>query len=170
MNDKPTPDDIPAQIQDDHPGTEAEMTPAPQYKQSERKGSGRLQGKRAIITGGDSGIGRSVAVLFAREGADVAVMYLDEDADAQHTKKDVEAEGATCLLIKGDVGDERFCQQAVEQAVDELGGLNVLVNNAAEQHPQESLTDISEEQLSKTFRTKYLWAVLYDQGRATASE
>ena len=116
MSDKPTPADIPAQIQDEQPGKESEMTPAPRYKQSDRKGSGRLQGKRAIITGGDSGIGRSVAVLFAREGADVAVMYLDEDADAQQTKRDVEAEGATCLLIKGDVGSESFCQQAVKQS------------------------------------------------------
>lgn len=153
MNDQPQPDDIPAQIQDHHPGDEAKMTPEPRYQQPERQGSGRLKDKRALITGGDSGIGRSVAVLFAREGADVAIVYLEEDGDAEQTRKDVEAEGRTCLLIKGDVGDEAFCQEAIKQTVNELGGLNILVNNAAEQHVQESLLDISEEQLTRTFRT-----------------
>ncbi|HEV2124721.1 MAG TPA: SDR family oxidoreductase, partial [Chloroflexota bacterium] len=121
--------------------------------QEERRGSSRLSGKIALITGGDSGIGRSVAVLFAREGADVAILYLEEDEDAETTKKEVEAEGGRCLLLRGDVGDEAFCQDAVKRTVGEFGGLNILVNNAAEQHPQESLLDITKEQLERTFRT-----------------
>ena len=145
--------DIPAQTQDRQPGLESEMTPQPQFEQEERPGSGRLKNKVALVTGGDSGIGRSVAVLFAREGADVAILYLNEDEDAETTKKEVEEEGGRCLLISGDVGDEAFCQDAVKRTVDEFGGLNVLVNNAAEQHPQESLLDITEEQLVRTFRT-----------------
>ncbi len=135
------------------PGSEEAMTPQPETTQPERQGSGKLDGKVALITGGDSGIGRSVAVLFAREGADVAIVYLDEDNDASDTKDLVEAEGKRCLTIKGDVGDESFAQQAVQQTVDEYGKLNVLVNNAGEQHMQESLTDISAEQLERTFRT-----------------
>ena len=135
------------------PGSEQEMTPQPQTTQPERQGSGKLDGKVALITGGDSGIGRSVAVLFAREGADVAIVYLSEDEDASDTKDLVEAEGKRCLTIKGDIGDESFAQQAVQQTVDEYGKLNILVNNAGEQHMQESLTDISKEQLERTFRT-----------------
>ncbi len=135
------------------PGSEQEMTPQPQTTQPERQGSGKLDGKVALITGGDSGIGRSVAVLFAREGADVAIVYLSEDEDASDTKDLVEAEGKRCLTIKGDIGDESFAQQAVQQTVDEYGELNILVNNAGEQHMQESLTDISKEQLERTFRT-----------------
>ncbi len=135
------------------PGSEEAMTPQPETTQPERQGSGKLNGKVALITGGDSGIGRSVAVLFAREGADVAIVYLEEDNDANDTKDLVEAEGKRCLAIKGDVGDESFAQQAVQQTVDEYGKLNVLVNNAGEQHMCESLTDISKEQLERTFRT-----------------
>lgn len=153
MEDKPTPDDIPVQTQDRQPGLEHEIAPQPDFKQPERRGSGRLAGKRAFITGGDSGIGRSVAVLFAREGADVAIVYLNEDQDAEATRQAVEAEGGKCVLLKGDVGEESFCKEAVQTAVDELGGLNVLVNNAAEQHPQESILDISRKQLERTFRT-----------------
>ena len=145
--------DIPAQTQDRQPGLESEMTPQPQFEQEERPGSGRLKNKVALVTGGDSGIGRSVAVLFAREGADVAILYLNEDEDAETAKKEVEEEGGRCLLMRGDVGDEAFCQDAVKRTVDEFGGLNVLVNNAAEQHPQKSLLDITEEQLVRTFRT-----------------
>lgn len=144
---------VPAQTQDRQPGVESEMTPRPDYAQPDRRGSGRLEGKVALVTGGDSGIGRSVSVLFAREGADVAIVYLDEDDDAAKTRAEVETEGGRCLLIRGDVGDEDFCRRAVEQTIDTLGALDVLVNNAAEQHPQESLLDISAEQLERTFRT-----------------
>lgn len=145
--------EIPGQTQDQQPGLETEMNPQPRFEQEERRGSGRLSGKVALITGGDSGIGRSVAVLFAREGADVAVLYLEEDEDAETTKKEVEEEGGRCLLLRGDVGDEAFCQDAVKRTVGEFGGLNILVNNAAEQHPQKSLLDITKEQLERTFRT-----------------
>ena len=142
----------PAQ-QQNRPGSEAEMTPKPQTQGSNYRGSSKLEGKVALITGGDSGIGRAVAVLSAREGADVAIVYLSEQQDANETKQLVEAEGKKCLLIKGDVGDENFCQQAVQQTIKELGQLDILVNNAAEQHPQESLEKITAEQLERTFRT-----------------
>lgn len=145
-------DTLPAQQQDQQPGHEGEMNPKPEYE-PRFPGSGRLQGKAAIVTGGDSGIGRAVAVLFAREGADVAILYLDEGDDAEETRKLVEREGRKCLTLAGDVGDPDFCKSAVEQAVKQFGRLDVLVNNAAEQHPQDSLTDISPEQLERTFRT-----------------
>ena len=135
------------------PGSEQEMTPQPQTTQPERQGSGKLNGKVALITGGDSGIGRSVAILFAREGADVAIVYLSEDEDANDTKELVEAEGKRCLTLRGDVGDESFAQSAVQQTVDAYGKLNILVNNAAEQHMRDSITEISAEQLERTFRT-----------------
>jgi NAD(P)-dependent dehydrogenase (short-subunit alcohol dehydrogenase family) len=111
------------------------------------------KGKNAIITGGDSGIGRSVSIAFAKEGTNVAIIYLNESNDAEETKQLVEEEGGRCLLIAGDLGDESFCKKAVQQTVDELGGLDILVNNAAEQHPQENILDIGTEQLEKTFRT-----------------
>lgn len=129
------------------------MTPDPVYIKPDYKAAGKLTGKAAIITGGDSGIGRAVAVHFAHEGADVAIVYLNEHEDAQATQQLVEAAGRRCVLIAGDVGDEAFCQQAVAQAVEAFGHLEILVNNAAEQHPQESIADISEAQLEKTFRT-----------------
>ena len=129
------------------------MTPSPQETAPDYRGSGKLEGKVALITGGDSGIGRSVAILFAREGADVAVVYLDEHEDAETTKRLVEAEGQRCLLLPGDVRRKAFCQEAVERTVSELGGLHVLVNNAAIQFVQERLEDISEDQLEQTFRT-----------------
>ncbi len=143
----------PPQHQDHRPGSEAEMTPKPQTEGSNYRAAGKLEGKVALITGGDSGIGRSVAILYAKEGADVAILYLSEDQDAEETKRLVEAEGKRCLTIKGDVGDENFCQQAVQQTVQELGHLDILINNAAEQHPQESIENISAEQLERTFRT-----------------
>ncbi|ADV66823.1 SDR family oxidoreductase [Deinococcus maricopensis] len=144
---------LPPQHQDQQPGVEAEMTPDPVYIKPDYKAAGKLTGKAAIITGGDSGIGRAVAVHFAHEGADVAIVYLNEHEDAQATQQLVEAAGRRCVLIAGDVGDEAFCQQAVAQAVEAFGHLEILVNNAAEQHPQESIADISEAQLEKTFRT-----------------
>jgi NAD(P)-dependent dehydrogenase (short-subunit alcohol dehydrogenase family) len=143
----------PPQHQDHRPGSEAEMTPKPQAEGSKYRAAGKLEGKVALITGGDSGIGRSVAILYAKEGADVAIMYLSEDQDAEETKRLVEVEGKRCLTIKGDIGDEQFCQQAVQQTVQELGHLDILINNAAEQHPQESIENITAEQLERTFRT-----------------
>ena len=135
------------------PGIEEEMRPEPDPGPRQR-GSGKLAGKVALISGGDSGIGRAVAVLFAREGADVAIGHLaEEDTDANETVKLVEAEGRRCLTLPGDVGDEGFCREAVERTERELGRLDVLVNNAAEQHTTESITDISAEQLERTFRT-----------------
>jgi NAD(P)-dependent dehydrogenase (short-subunit alcohol dehydrogenase family) len=135
------------------PGFEKELEPKPQYEAPEYRGSGKLQDKIALITGGDSGIGRAVAVLFAREGADVAILYLSEDEDAEETRRAVEAEGRRAILIPGDVTDPEFCRDAVEATVKELGGLNILVNNAAFQVHVESLEDITDEQLDRTFRT-----------------
>ena len=137
------------------PGIEAELDPPPQFRNPDYRGSGKLEGKVALITGGDSGIGRAVAVLFAREGADVAIIYLDvEQIDAEETRRVVEEEeGRRCLLLPGDVKDPEFCRDAVERTVAELGGLDVLVNNAAFQQHAESLEDISEEHFDLTFRT-----------------
>lgn len=144
---------FPAQHQDRQPGLEADMNPRPQSDDPHYQGSGKLKGKVALITGGDSGIGRAVAVAFAKEGADSAVVYLDEHEDAEETKRLVNEYGQQCLLIAGDIGEEDFCRDAVEQTVTELGRLDSLINNAAEQHPQESIEDISKEQLERTFRT-----------------
>jgi NAD(P)-dependent dehydrogenase (short-subunit alcohol dehydrogenase family) len=136
------------------PGIEAEMEPRPEYVAPHYRGAGKLDGKTALITGGDSGIGRAVAVIYAREGADVAIVYLpEEQQDAEETREAVEAEGKRCVLIPGDVTDSKFCEWAVEQAVRELGQLDILVNNAAYQQHQESIEDISDEQLEHTFRT-----------------
>jgi NAD(P)-dependent dehydrogenase (short-subunit alcohol dehydrogenase family) len=129
------------------------MTPEPDAG-LRYQGSGKLPGKVALITGGDSGIGRAVAVLFAREGADVAIGHLaEEDTDANETVKLVQAEGRRCLTLPGDIGDEAFCRQAVARTVRELGRLDILVNNAAEQHTTDGITEISAEQLERTFRT-----------------
>ncbi len=144
---------MPAQHQP-KPGLEAEMTPKPEYKAPLYKGSGKLDGKVALITGGDSGIGRAVAVLYAREGADVGIVYLpEEQKDAEETLRAVESEGRRALLIPGDVKYADFCREAVERTVEEFGKLDVLVNNAAFQQHQKGLEDISEEQLDRTFRT-----------------
>jgi NAD(P)-dependent dehydrogenase (short-subunit alcohol dehydrogenase family) len=143
----------PPQHQSRQPGLEKDMTPRPESGNRAQGGSGKLQDKVALITGGDSGIGRAVAVAYAKEGADTAIVYLDEHEDAKETQRLVEELGRRCLLISGDVGQEEFCQQAVERTVRELGRLDILVNNAAEQHPQESLERITAEQLERTFRT-----------------
>lgn len=147
------PKSVPPQEQKDQPGDEHKMTPKPEFIRDSYKGSDKLIGKVALITGGDSGIGRAVAVHFAREGADVAIVYLDEHKDADETKQLVEKEGRKCVTIAGDIGDEGFCQKAVKQTVKELGKLDILVNNAAEQHEQQDLRDITKEQLQKTFGT-----------------
>ena len=135
------------------PGLEAQMDLKPKFLAEQYKGSGKLQGMSAIVTGGDSGIGRAVAVLFAREGADVAVLYLNEHEDAAETQRHVEQEGRRCVTIAGDVKDEAFCKEAVDKVVAEFGRLDVLVNNAAFQEHANSLLDITEERLDETFRT-----------------
>ncbi|PKG25497.1 SDR family oxidoreductase [Niallia nealsonii] len=144
---------FPPQHQNQQPGLQTEMNPSPTEVSPNYKGSGKLAGKTAIITGGDSGIGRSVSIYYAKEGANVVIVYLNEHDDAQKTKELVEAEGVQCLTIAGDIGDESFCKSVVEKTKAEFGAINILVNNAAEQHPQNSLLDITAEQLEKTFRT-----------------
>ncbi|MBK0394133.1 SDR family oxidoreductase [Ramlibacter algicola] len=135
------------------PGIEAEMDLKPRFEAPGYKGSGKLEGMGTIVTGGDSGIGRAVAVLFAREGADVAIVYLEADADAQETKRWIEKEGRRCLLLKGDVKDSAFCNDAVERTVREFGKLDVLVNNAAFQEHADSIVDITDERLEETMKT-----------------
>jgi NAD(P)-dependent dehydrogenase (short-subunit alcohol dehydrogenase family) len=147
-------DTLPPQTQDRRPGLEHEMTPRPVSDDKvHHRGSGKLRDKVAVITGGDSGIGRAVAIAFAREGADVAIMYLNEHKDAEETKRLVEQEGRRCIAIAGDAGQEDFCRSSVERVVKELGRLDIVVNNASEQHPQDSIEKISAEQLERTFRT-----------------
>jgi NAD(P)-dependent dehydrogenase (short-subunit alcohol dehydrogenase family) len=135
------------------PGSEAQMELKPRYQAPDYKGSGKLEGMTAIVTGGDSGIGRAVAVLFAREGADVAIVYLRSHEDAQDTKRAIEQEGRQCLLIAGNVKDSKFCREAVEQTVKHFGKLDILVNNAAFQEHAKSLEDITDDRLEETFRT-----------------
>ncbi len=135
------------------PGKEGLMNPRPEYRGEDYKAAGKLEGKVAIITGGDSGIGRSVAVLYAREGADVAILYLDQHQDAEETRTVVEQYGRRCLTFAGDVADREVCRKVIDETLAAFGKLDILVNNAAEQHPQEKLEDISEEQWEKTFRT-----------------
>jgi len=143
----------PPQHQRQQPGREHKMKPRPRAEDEKHRGSGKLQDKVAIITGGDSGIGRAVAIAFAKEGADISVVYLEERKDANETKRLVEEHERKCLLIEGDVGEDDFCRKAVEQTVNEFGRLDLLVNNAAEQHPQDSIQKITEKQLERTFRT-----------------
>ncbi|MFJ7976064.1 SDR family oxidoreductase [Peribacillus sp. NPDC096379] len=151
--DKQNKQTFPPQHQNHQPGVESEMHPKPESVCSKYQGSGKLQGKTAIITGGDSGIGKSVAIYYAKEGANVVIVYLDEQSDAETTKELVEKEGQKCLLLSGDVGDESFCKGVIEQTIGEFGALDILVNNAGEQHVQENFLDITAEQLEKTFRT-----------------
>lgn len=143
----------PPQHQNQQPGHESEMNPKPVSEDPTYRGSGKLQNKVAIISGGDSGIGKAVAIYFAKEGADIVVLYLNEHEDANETKRQVEEEGRQCLLIAGDIGDEIFCKHAVKQTIDHFEKIDTVVNNAAEQHPQKGLLNITSAQLERTFRT-----------------
>ncbi len=138
--------------EDQLPGHESELEPKPDWE-PRYPGSGRLEGKVALITGADSGIGRAVSALFAREGADIAILYLCEHDDAAKTKDFVEKEGRKAITIAGDIGEKDFCDRAVAETVEKLGGLDILVNNAGEQHPDEDIIDITEQQLRRTFQT-----------------
>jgi NAD(P)-dependent dehydrogenase (short-subunit alcohol dehydrogenase family) len=149
---RPQPADLPAQ-HIDKPGLESELQLSPRFLAPDYEGSNKLRDKVALITGGDSGIGRAVAVLFAREGADVAIVYLDEHEDAEETRRHVEAEGRRCILLPGDVKDAEFCRRSVQQTVEALGKLDILVNNAAFQEHTENLEDLSEAHFDETFRT-----------------
>jgi NAD(P)-dependent dehydrogenase (short-subunit alcohol dehydrogenase family) len=143
-----------------YPGWTDEMAPQPRDEMRDYRGRDLLAGRRALVTGGDSGIGRAVAIAFAKEGADIAIAYLSEDEDAHHTAKLVEAESQRCVLIRGDLSEEADCVKAVEQTVEELGGLDILVNNIAYQQPVDSLEELSSEQWDRTFRTNissYFW-------------
>ena len=151
---------FPPQSQPNRPGHEQPMHPQPVYRDPDYKAAGKLRNKVAIITGGDSGIGRAVAVAFALEGARVTVAYLNEHEDAKKTKREVESCGGECLLIAGDVGSEAFCAQLVAHTLDQFGHLDIVVNNAAEQHPTDSIEKITEEQLERTFRTN-LFAMFF---------
>ena len=143
----------PPQHQEQQPGLESLMEPAPRSDNPHYQGSQKLKHKVAIITGGDSGIGRAVAILFAKEGADVVIVYLDEHQDARETTRLVEKEGQKCLAIAGDIGEEQFCEKVIQRTLKAYGRLDILVNNAAEQYPQNSIEDITAEQLEHTFRT-----------------
>jgi|TARA_R110000823_G_scaffold185666_1_gene318059 NAD(P)-dependent dehydrogenase (short-subunit alcohol dehydrogenase family) len=160
MGDKKSkPKKFPSQSQS-QPGEEHKMKPQPEIIRSNYKGSNKLKGKVAFITGGDSGIGRSVAVHFAREGASVAIVYLEENADAQETKRMVEEEGGSCLILEGDLKDAAFCKKSIASCIKKFKKLNILVNNAAVQFPKDRLEQISEKQLEKTFRTN-IFAYFY---------
>ena len=146
--------------QNKQPGIEAEMDPRPEYIKPNYKAAGKLMGKVALITGGDSGIGRAVTIHYAREGADVGIVYLDEDVDALETQKEVERFGRKCLLIKGDVKKSSFCTKAVDKMIKEFGQLNILVNNAGMQIPEDDMQEISDKNMEETFRTN-IFAYFY---------
>ncbi|MFV3130894.1 SDR family oxidoreductase [Niveispirillum sp. KHB5.9] len=141
------------------PGHESRLTPKPEWR-PRYPGSGRLKGKVAIITGADSGIGRAVAALYAREGADIVIVYLLEDEDAEETRRIVEAEGRQAVIIKADIGDKLACDRIAKQTMASFGRIDILVNNAGEQHPDKDITDITEEQLQRTFQTN-IFAMFY---------
>ena len=146
-------DGQPGQEQTRQPGFENEMEPQPIYDDPDYKGSDKLKEKVALITGGDSGIGRAVAIAFAKEGAKLSIVYLDEHEDAEKTKSEVEKYGGECILLPGDIGEESFCREAIDETISVFGRLDTLINNAAEQHYQEKIEDITTEQLERTFKT-----------------
>ncbi len=157
---------LPPQEQKQQPGREDQMHPRPQSRARHYKAAGKLDGKTALLTGADSGIGRAVAVMFAKEGADVAIVYLNEHRDAEETRRLIAAEGRRCVLIAGDVGDANFCRAAVDRCVRELGKLDILVNNAAEQHVRQNFEDISDEQLQRTFATNFFGSFTWRRRRS----
>ncbi|MEX0608854.1 MAG: SDR family oxidoreductase [Balneolaceae bacterium] len=150
---------LPKQEQE-RPGKESQMRPEPEIIRDDYTGSYKLQGKVALITGGDSGIGRAVAVHYAKEGASVSIVYLEEDEDAETTKKMVQNAGADCLILKGDIRDKNFCQQCVQDTVEKFGSLNILVNNAGEQHPHDGIENLDLDKMESTFRTNII-SMLY---------
>lgn len=153
------PNVFPSQHQNNQPGNEEQMKPTPIYElDGYNRACRKLEGKVAVITGGDSGIGRAVAIAFAQEGAKLAILYLNEHEDGEKTKKLVEQKGAQCILISGDIGEEQFCKTAVKQVVDTYGTIDILINNAGEQHPQDKLEYITTEQLMRTFNTNFFGA------------
>jgi NAD(P)-dependent dehydrogenase (short-subunit alcohol dehydrogenase family) len=154
------PTEFPPQTQDHRPGFQKEMTPTPVTDNAQTASTPRLKNKVALITGGDSGIGEAIAIAFAKEGADVVINYLNETEDAINAKLEIEELGRRCLIQAGDIGDEQFCKFLVDNSIQAFGKLDILVNNAAEQHPQESLEDITAEQLEKTFRTN-IFSMIY---------
>ena len=154
MNEKLNfPQSVPKQKQDKQPGLETLMNPRPIFEDPNCIGSGKLMNKVALITGGDSGIGKAVAIAYAREGADIAIAYFDEHIDAEETKKLIETKGRRCILIPGDIGEDIFCNDVINKTVKEFGKIDIVVNNAAEQHAQNSIEDITKEQLERTFKT-----------------
>jgi NAD(P)-dependent dehydrogenase (short-subunit alcohol dehydrogenase family) len=164
----------PPQQQSHQPGSQEAMTPEPQGFMEHYLAAGKLRGKNALITGGDSGIGRAVAIGFAKEGANVAICYLDEEEDARITREAIEAEGVKCLTLSGDIGNPETCREIAEKALKEFGSIDILVNNAAEQHVAESIEEISPEQLQRTFSTNifsmfYLTQVIVPQMKEGSS-
>lgn len=155
------PVEFPQQYQPQQPGIQSIMIPQPISENPNHRGTGKLLNKVAIITGGDSGIGRAISYLFAKEGADIVVVYLNEYGDAEETKQRVQQLGRRCLTIAGDIGYEPFCRQAVEQSLSNFGRIDILINNAAEQHQQSSIEQISAEQLERTFRTNFYSCVYF---------
>lgn len=153
----------PAQHQKHQPGSEENMQPSPKSFMEDYQAAGKLKDKVALISGGDSGIGRAISIGYAKEGANVAFIYLDEDEDAQITKEYIEQAGGKALLIKGDIGEKSFCEEAVKKVMEKFGKLNILVNNAAEQHVQEDFEDIPEEQIRRTFDTNIFGMIFLTQ-------
>lgn len=154
------PKSFPEQHQNKQPGIEAQMKPRPIFEDPTCKGCEKLKGKIALITGGDSGIGKAAAIAFAKEGADLAIIYYDEKEDAEETKKIIEQHKRRCVLIPGDITDDNFCKNSVQTTINEFGKLDIVVNNAAVQFPQNSIEDITNEQLQKTFATN-IFSIFY---------
>lgn len=154
------PKSVPEQKQDKSPGLESLMNPNPVFDDPNYEGSGKLSGKVAIITGGDSGIGKAAAVAYAKEGANIAIIYYDEHSDAEVTQKIIESKGSKCLLLPGDITDDNFCKSSVQKTIETFNKIDILVNNSAFQYPQNSIEDISNEQLDKTFKTN-IYSMFY---------